>query len=134
MRRGSPGLLSGGAGVAGVADAAGVARVVEEITAGYDARYSAALRTVLAHAHAPPVRSLLAGPLGTGRAAGGLRRSGSCEELAAHVALAADRRSGARARGAEGGAQRRLSAGRTLGGADGPAFVATERVRSCESL
>ena len=38
MRRSSPGLLSGGAALAAVTDAAAVARVVEEIMADYDAR------------------------------------------------------------------------------------------------
>jgi hypothetical protein len=82
-----------------VTDAAAVARVVEEITAGYDARYSAALRTVLADVHAAPLRYLLTGPLEMCRSSGRMRRSALCagEELAAHVSLAAERRSGARA-------------------------------------
>jgi cell division cycle 14 len=122
MRRTAPGMLAGGAAVADGAGAAAVARAVQEITEAYDARYSAALRTVLAH---PPLARSRTGPLPeAGRAAENLRRTGSCADLAEHVSLAAERRSGARVRGAEGGP------GRPAGWAQSAAFGGSARVPS----
>jgi cell division cycle 14 len=137
MRRGGPGLLPGPSGGAPLsplpldADAAAVGRTVREIVAAYDARYSAALRTVLAATPAPPPRRLLAG---VGGALAGLRQYGSSGSLAVHVARAAERRSGARAVRVEGGVSNAAVAAGGLGveaGGEGSAEGGAGRSLSC---
>ncbi len=117
MRRSVGCLLPGPAELPPGAGVAEVASAIRDIIAGYDARYSAALRA-LAPRSAPAPRLSLAGPP-------------TDEGLAAHVSQAADRRTGARARAAQGAVRRRQStSGAGPGKGKGAAEVAALRVCS----